>query len=215
MCQQILLTQMYKIFFKHRVIILTNRIENDLSVDFSSILKYANQSELLEFIRAFENDESCKCAFIYHHNSNELLHYFRACFKNLPAAGGLVWKADKTAFVGMRRLGYFDLPKGKVESSETFEQAALREVEEECAISHLSISRKLTRTFHTYKIGEQAILKETHWFEMIYHGEKAPQPQVEEHIESVFWVEPKNLPAHITNTYPSIIEVLKSAKVIE
>jgi 8-oxo-dGTP pyrophosphatase MutT (NUDIX family) len=206
---------MYKIFFKDRVIILTRHIENDLSADFSSILKYANQGELQQFIHDFEKDESRKCAYIYHHHSLELLQHFKACFKNLPAAGGLVWNKDKTAFLGMQRLGYFDLPKGKVEPSETFEQAALREVEEECNVYGLSISKKLTRTFHTYSIGNQPILKETHWYEMIYHGTETPQPQVEEHIESVFWVKPQALPALLANTYPSIIEVLKSAGVID
>ncbi|GAO29024.1 NUDIX domain-containing protein [Geofilum rubicundum] len=205
---------MYKIFFKDRVIILTKRIENDLSADFSSILKYANQGELQQFIQQFDNDESMKRAYIYHHNANELLQHFRDCFKNLPAAGGLVWNKDQTAFLGMKRLGYFDLPKGKMEASETMEEAAVREVEEECGISGLSISKKLPRTFHTYKIKDQSIFKETHWFEMVYHGDHTPQPQVEENIESVFWVRPHELPTHLANTYPSIIEVLKSAQII-
>ncbi len=206
---------MYKIFFKDRVIILTKRIENDLSADFSSILKYANQGELQQFIHDFEKDESRKCAYIYHHNANELLHHFRACYKNLPAAGGLVWNKDKTAFLGMQRLGCFDLPKGKIEASETIEDAAIREVEEECGISGVSITQKLTRTFHTYKIQNQPIFKETHWYEMVYQGNKTPQPEVEENIESVFWVHPQALPDLISNTYPSIIEVLKYAKVIK
>jgi 8-oxo-dGTP pyrophosphatase MutT (NUDIX family) len=190
------------------------RIESDLSADFSSILKYANQGELKQFIQQFDKDESRKRAYIYHHNANELLHHFRACFKNLPAAGGLVWNQDKTAFLGMKRLGYFDLPKGKIKASETIEGAALREVEEECGISGLSISKKLTRTFHTYKIKDQPIFKETHWFEMVYQGTATPQPQVEENIESVFWVQKQELTTHMANTYPSIIEVLKSAQII-
>ncbi len=205
---------MYKIFFKDRVIILTKRIENDLSSDFSSILKYANQGELQQFIHHFEQDESRKCAYIYHHNANELLQHFRACFKNLPAAGGLVWNKDKTAFLGLKRLGYFDLPKGKIKATEIFEHAAIREVEEECGISGISITQKITRTFHTYHIKDQPIFKETHWFEMVYQGNEKPQPQVEENIESVFWVNSQVLPNLITNTYPSILEVLRSAKTI-
>lgn len=206
---------MYKIFFKDRVIILTKHIENDLSADFSSILKYANQGELQQFIHDFEKDESRKYAYIYHHNANELLHRFRACFKNLPAAGGLVWNKDKKAFLGMKRLGYFDLPKGKIKASETIEQAAIREVEEECGISCLTLTKKLIRTFHTYKIKDQSIFKETHWFEMVYPGDDTPQPQVEENIESVFWVQEHALPDLVSQTYPSIVEVLKSAQIIE
>ncbi|HBG87401.1 MAG TPA: NUDIX hydrolase [Marinilabiliaceae bacterium] len=204
---------MYKIFFKDREIVLTDRISEDLSSHFGSILKYANKGELAQFIDNFDKDENIKSAFVYYHNLRELMQQFRSCFKNLPAAGGLVWNEQKTAFIGMKRLGFFDLPKGKVEKHETHEDAAIREVEEECNIQDLTILSKAITTYHTYKLKGENILKETHWYEMIYHGSAIPRPQTEENIESVFWVRPDELAALLKTTYPSIIEVLKSSSV--
>ena len=203
---------MYKIFFKDRIIHLTDQIEENLTEDFGAILKYANQSELKEFIKRFEEDLSIQSAFIYGHNLFELLKNFRACFHSLPAAGGLVWNTELNRFIGMKRLGVYDLPKGKVEKGETFEEAAIREVEEECNIKGLSILRKLTSTFHTYPLGGRTIFKETRWYEMKYHGKTLPTPQVEENIESVFWVNPEKLDSFISTTYPSIREVLKKSE---
>lgn len=202
---------MYKIFFKDRVIHLTDRIESTLTADFGAILKYANQSELKEFIKNFENDTRIKSAFIYSHNLFELLKNFRACFYSLPAAGGLVWNTDLNRFIGMKRLGVYDLPKGKVEKNETFEEAAIREVQEECGIKELTILKSLTSTFHTYPLKGQTVFKETRWYEMQYHGSSLPTPQVEENIESVFWVDPKELDLFTSATYPSILEVLKKS----
>jgi ADP-ribose pyrophosphatase YjhB (NUDIX family) len=199
---------MYKIFFKDRVIILTNSISSDLTNDFGSILKYSNRGELIQFIDNFEKNVSIKSAYIYWHNANELLQQFRSCFKNLLAAGGLVWDAHSTSFLAMNRLGCFDLPKGKVEANETFEEAAVREVEEECNIEDVKILNKLTTTFHTYHLKGQSILKETRWYEMVYNGDTVPTPQTEEDIEDVFWMSPQNIADITTKTYPSILEVL-------
>jgi ADP-ribose pyrophosphatase YjhB (NUDIX family) len=203
---------MYKIFFKERVVYLTNKIESDLTVDFGSILKYANQGELMQFIENFERNTSMQSAFIYHHNLHELMQNFRACFKNIPAAGGLVWNTNRDSFIGMKRLGFYDLPKGKVDRGETFEEAAVREVREECNIEEVSIERKLTTTYHTYRLPKHFIFKETRWFEMTYSGSTVPEPQKEENIESVFWLSPDSADKFVSGTYPSVLEVLKSSE---
>lgn len=203
---------MYKIFFKDRVINLTDEIGKNLNNDFDAILKYGNQGELVDFIKNFENDESLKNAYIYHHNKYELLKNFRDCFRSLPAAGGLVWNSDYTAFLGIKRLGVYDLPKGKVEKDETFEDAAVREVKEECNIPTVEIVDKLISTFHTYKIEEKSIFKETRWYEMQYVDKILPSPQVEENIEEIFWVTKDILSEFRSNTYPSILQVLEKSK---
>ena len=48
------------------------------------------------------------------------------------------------------RLGVWDLPKGKVEKSEDIEQAAVREVQEECGLVDVRLVAPLTSTWHTY-----------------------------------------------------------------
>jgi ADP-ribose pyrophosphatase YjhB (NUDIX family) len=203
---------MYKIFFKDRVIHLTDQINNDLANDFSSILKYSNQGELRHFINDFEQDTTQTSAYIYWHNKFELLQNFKACFTNLPAAGGMVWNKELNRFIGMNRLNHFDLPKGKTEKNESFEETAIREVGEECNIHDIRIIKKLTSTYHTYRLNDRPIFKETKWFEMVYDGNNIPTPQTEENIESVFWVNPAEIKNFTSTTYGSIIEVLKKSE---
>lgn len=199
---------MYKVFFKDRVLILTNRIETDLTPDFNAILKYSNQGELRTFLNNFEQNEELKTAIIYWHNQHQLLQKVRDCYKNILAAGGLVWNADHKQFLIFKRLGVIDLPKGKVDKGETFEEAALREVEEECGLHELTITSKLATTFHTYRLSNQTIFKETRWFEMTYHGTATPTPQKEENIESAWWITPESFKEFAPFAYPSIREVV-------
>jgi len=205
---------MYKVFLKDKLILITNRVEKDLPSEFNAILKYSNQGELKKFIQNFEQNNDLTTAIIYWHNEKELLQNFRNCYKNILAAGGVVWNHDMDQFLIFNRLGKIDLPKGKLETDETFEHAALREVEEECGLSDLEIVGKLTTTFHTYHLCDQPVFKETRWFEIIYRGTVTPKPQLEEHIDSVWWVRPDAFVQLIPNTYPSVLEVLNKSNKI-
>lgn len=53
----------------------------------------------------------------------------------MRAAGGIVWKSTRSgrlvAVIHRQQRGDWTLPKGKLESDESFEEAALREVAEE------------------------------------------------------------------------------------
>lgn len=201
--------QMYKIFFKDRVVFLTDKIDDDLTSDFGAIHKLGSDGELKQFLSDFELNKDRQEAFVYHHNKYELLKRFRGIFKNLLGAGGFVWNKDKSSFLTMERLGKQDLPKGKIEVDETFEKAAIREVEEECGIERPEIIRPLGPTFHTYQLEGRKILKEVRWFEMIYHGNSSPTPQLEENITHIQWTPKTNGKRFIQNTYPSIVEILE------
>jgi 8-oxo-dGTP pyrophosphatase MutT (NUDIX family) len=205
---------MYKIFFKDRVVFLTDRIDDDLTNDFGAIHKLGSEGELKKFINNFEKNENNKEAFIYHHNKYVLLQKFRSCFKNLLAAGGLVWDSKKENFLTLIRLGRADLPKGKVEKNETFEQTAIREVTEECGIEPPDIIKPLGMTFHTYHLGVEHILKETHWFEMIYKGNSVAIPQKEENITEISWLPALQAKKFAKRTYPSIREIIYNAGLI-
>jgi 8-oxo-dGTP pyrophosphatase MutT (NUDIX family) len=205
---------MYKIFFKDRVVFLTDNIETHLTPDFGAIHKLGSDGELKKFIQNFETNTKQQEAIIYHHNKYELFRRFRACFKNLLAAGGLVWNKDEDHFLTIIRRSRPDLPKGKVEPGESFEEAAVREVAEECGIENTEITGQLDATFHTYHLNNQHILKETQWFEMIYNGNKTPKPQQEEEITQVKWMPSIEAHAFALNTYPSIVEIIKAAKLI-
>jgi 8-oxo-dGTP diphosphatase len=51
------------------------------------------------------------------------------------AAGGLVLRGGKVAIVHRPRYDDWSLPKGKLDEGESFEEAALREVEEETGLT--------------------------------------------------------------------------------
>ncbi len=198
---------MYKVFFKDRIVFLTNNIERDLDADFGAIFKYSNPKELQDFINNFAHKEEIKKAYIYHHNLEELMGVFSDCFKVIYAGGGVV-KNNSGQILFIHRLGVWDLPKGKAEKGESNEETALREVEEECAITPLTIVKKLKPTYHTYRLKNSLILKKTYWYEMKYNGSDLPKPQIEEDITQAEWIDPGNIDNITNNTYSSIKEVI-------
>ncbi len=205
---------MYKIFFKDRVVLLTDRIDSDLTKGFDGIHKLGSDGELKKFLTGFESNMDRQQAIIYHHNKFELFQRFRSCYKNLLAAGGLIHNPQRTHFLTIQRLGRPDLPKGKVEKGEGFEEAAIREVEEECGISNPEITGSIGSSYHVYHLEGQSILKETRWFEMIYHGNTTPVPQTVENISEIKWVPNRKAKEFAAKTYPSIKEILKKSGLV-
>lgn len=128
-------------------------------------------------------------------------------FEFVQAAGGLVTREDgKMMFIF--RNGKWDLPKGKVELGESLEEGALREVEEECGISQLTLGELLITTWHTYIQKGEQMLKATAWYKMLYHGNTTPKPQLEEGITEVRWLSKEETDIVKANTYPSVLDVL-------
>lgn len=139
-----------------------------------------------------------------------MLKGFSSNFKLIDAAGGLVHNS-KGEFLLIKRHGLWDLPKGKEEKGEKPEQTAVREVSEECGLSKISLEDHLTKTYHTYKLEEQLILKTTHWFKMLYQGNGEASPQLIEDISEVRWVKKNDLKEYLKDTYQSIQEVFRVA----
>ena len=135
---------------------------------------------------------------------DEVKAFIKAQFKIVKAAGGLVFKGDKMLMI--YRLGKWDLPKGKLEKGERTLEGALREVEEECAIT-VSADDKLTSTWHTYVSDGRRILKKTTWFRMTCLSDAGMRPQVEENIEDIRWMSRADVEEALKSTYGSIKEV--------
>lgn len=129
-------------------------------------------------------------------------------FKYQIAAGGIV-ENDKGQILLMKRLGKWDLPKGKLEKNENIEQCALREIEEETGAKDLSVVSSFQETYHTYFRNDKWIIKHTHWYIVKCKNGKKLAPQFEEDIEEVSWVKPKNIQTKDINTYPAIRRLLK------
>lgn len=135
---------------------------------------------------------------------------FQKLFTIVPAAGGLI-RNDRNEILFIFRRGYWDLPKGKVDNGETFQQAALREAQEETGLSGLKLGPELTTTWHTYRQNGQRFLKPTHWFEM-YSTSSVVKLQHEEDIERAEWMA---LDAVLNNPptpiYKAIMDVVRAA----
>lgn len=133
---------------------------------------------------------------------------FKQNFTVIEAAGGVVMKNQEMLFI--YRNGKWDLPKGKLEINESIQLCAVREVEEECGISQLTIIKEIATTYHTYRQAEENILKITYWFLMDCKDESPLTPQIEEGIEFVEWKNEQAVQLALENTYPNIKLVLKN-----
>ena len=133
---------------------------------------------------------------------------FKQNFTVIEAAGGVVMKNQEMLFI--YRNGKWDLPKGKLEINESIQLCAVREVEEECGISQLTIIKEIATTYHTYRQAEENILKITYWFLMDCTDESPLTPQIEEGIEFSEWKNEQAVQLALENTYPNIKLVLKN-----
>jgi 8-oxo-dGTP pyrophosphatase MutT (NUDIX family) len=138
--------------------------------------------------------------------SKAMKRFFRK-FQFIEAAGGMVRFENEFLFI--KRNGLWDIPKGKLEKNESPENAAIREIGEECGLTgELVIRKKIVNTFHVYKLNDISVLKKTHWYLLDYFGDKYTKPQLEEGISEVRWFSKSNMSMIKTNTYPSILDVI-------
>ncbi|MDR2980487.1 MAG: NUDIX domain-containing protein [Bacteroidales bacterium] len=121
----------------------------------------------------------------------------------IDAAGGIVTN-DRDEVLLIFRRGYWDFPKGKVEESESFPEAALREVSEETGLTSLRITSELISTFHTYIQNGQEILKQTYWFSMKSDKPEILIPQIEEEITEIRWVKREEVTEMLEESFETL-----------
>lgn len=132
---------------------------------------------------------------------DEIKSFIKKKFKVIKAAGGVVRKGDKVLMI--YRLKKWDLPKGKLEKKEKVKVAAQREVEEECNVK-VDLKGKICTTWHTYTMKRKRVIKRTTWYNMKVVNHNNMKPQVEEDIEEVRWMTPKEVYHALQNSYKSI-----------
>ncbi|HJZ41119.1 MAG TPA: NUDIX domain-containing protein [Bacteroidales bacterium] len=199
---------MYKVFFNEKIVLLTDDFIRNFQVRYGIFYKYRNVEDLKELIDFYWNLKRIDTLFLFHHDIDELRERFKSCFDQVYAAGGLVRNTEGKYLI-MKRRGKWDLPKGKLNRDESFESGALREVNEECGLTGLEITGPLLSTYHCYQLDDQAILKKTSWFEMVYRGNAKPVPQWDEDITEIIWCRKDELAEITCNTYLAVIDVLK------
>src|SRR5829696_7355509 len=97
--------------------------------------------------------------------------------RQVDAAGGVVLRDGKVCVVHRARYDDWSLPKGKLDAGESFEQAALREVEEEAGL-RCRLGRELAPVRYTVK-GRPKLVR--YWvMEVVEDGGFAPDDEVDE-----------------------------------
>ncbi len=172
-------------------------------------LNYLSNFNFESLIAKLESASSPQHLSIVHPEPEIAWKDFLNYFKIIEAAGGLV-QNRKGEILLIYRLGFWDLPKGKIEKNEAKEDAAIREVEEECGIEDLQILRRLKNSYHIYTHNGLRVLKPTYWYEMKTSFSGQLIPQLEEDITKAKWIDKNDLKNYISKTYASIAELINS-----
>ena len=203
---------MHKIYFEKRCIIICDPSEEALSDPNSVEFHPGERIDVHALVRMFEVQDTLSRIYIPTTDIEQT--YRRICgeFREVNAAGGLV-SNRRGDYLLISRSGLWDLPKGHQEPGEDIEVTALREVQEETGVNELQLRRLICITDHVYLRGGVWHLKHTWWYDMLYTNPTDLTPQREEDISKAAWVAKSSLPPFLKNTYPSIVEVFREARI--
>ncbi len=203
---------MHKIYFEKRCIIICEPDDQALADPNSIEFHIGERIDIPTLVRMFEASESL--ARIYIPSEDTGWTYKRLCaeFREVNAAGGLVSNV-RGDYLLIKRGGLWDLPKGHQEEGEDIAVTALREVQEETGVDELELGSLICVTDHCYFRDGRWHLKHTWWYNMLYTNPVDLVPQREEDISKAAWVARSSLPPYLKNTYPSIMEVFREARV--
>ena len=202
-----------KVYYNDKPIIVTNDPEiykgsNVAAAGFQvlSVFNDANFDMAKQMLDKKDNGG----IIIKEESSVTLVKHLDKLFKIIQAGGGLVAN-EKNELLLIFRRGKWDLPKGKLDKGESIDQCALREVREETGIRQLKLGDKIAETWHLYNEKNKNIVKHTTWFRMTASDAEKLQPQAEEDILEVKWVNPAALAPFMGNTYSAIKDVMRMA----
>ena len=196
-----------KVYYNSKYILITSdnvqQSGNQLIVNTSDL----DDDLLNERIHKFIQQNDGPDLILISKNVDSLFEEIKKQFKYIEAAGGLIEQNNKYLFI--YRLKKWDLPKGKIDAGENPRQAAIRECEEECAITNLKIIKELPSTYHIYPYKTGFALKTTFWFLMTTDFTGNLIPQTSENIEKAEWLDEAAIKSVvINNTYPSVLDLI-------
>lgn len=189
---------MYKVFVKDIPIILST--EKNIGKQYTAIpLRLARFKKLIKKI----NNGELIYVNLYHKNAEKLEQFLRKKLPFVEAAGGLVYN-NKKEILFIYRNDRWDLPKGHIDKGESYESAAIREVEEETGIKGLEVKRFINKTYHVFKRNGKFKIKATFWYEMYTEYDGDLIPQSEEGIKKVKWKNFEKSQKALSNSYENI-----------
>ena len=205
---------MFNIYFENRFVSIRSdqepAPENFLLFRLNGLERPQDLSTIL---RPFEEGKSPDSLVLLSPDPFFTIEAIRALYKNIEAAGGIVFNDDEKLLM-IYRNEVWDLPKGKIEPGEEISHAAIREVSEETGIKGLHIDKKCRNSFHIYSLNKKCVLKHTHWFRMHTADQMPLQPQVDEGITKAQWMNEVELKKAVNNCYASITNLLLEEKII-
>ena len=203
---------MHRIYFEKRCIIICQPGHERLSDPNSVEFHFSDRFDLHTLVSMFEASSSLSRIYIPVDDEEEAYRGLCAEFKEVNAAGGLV-RNRRGDYLLISRSGLWDLPKGHQEAGEDIAVTAVREVQEETGVDRLELKDLICVTDHCYFRNGLWHLKHTWWYDMLYNEPVDLTPQTEEDIAKAAWVAKSSLPPYLTDTYPSIQEVFREAKI--
>ncbi len=203
---------MHKIYFEKRCIIICEPSDQALADPNSIEFYFGERVDMHTLVSMFKASESLSRVYISTDNTERMYHRLCEEFREVNAAGGLV-SNRRGDYLLINRNGLWDLPKGHQEKGEDISVTALREVQEETGVNELELKDLICVTDHCYLRDGVWHLKHTWWYNMLYTNPLDLTPQREEDISKAAWVAKSSLPPYLKNTYPSILEVFREAKV--
>ncbi|MGB1248580.1 MAG: NUDIX hydrolase [Chitinophagales bacterium] len=201
--------QNYKIYINNSIVVLAQDqqvFHIPKKMKKTSIIYCDNKEVIKNTIDDIQQEAITHNIILLSNDLKWLKDTFFSFFKVIQAGGGLTYNKEKEVLMIFRK-GKWDLPKGKIEKNEKIKKGAVREVEEETGVKVEKVKKKLGKTFHTYKLKEKWILKETHWYKMKVFNTENLVPQTEEDIEKVEWIAKKEVKKKLQNSYRSIADV--------
>lgn len=202
--------QIFTIYLNERPLILCPR-QRDIPANYKDapVCPNPDAAAISQTLQALENGEIASAVFVQA-DTKRLLEAIQRHFKVLVAAGGLITNPAGEILLMFRR-GKWDLPKGKQDEGESLEECAVREVREETGLQQITLTDKITETFHYYPLKEKKVLKHTYWYRMQFTGTELTVPQIEEDIMDIQWIKPENLGKYLKFSYKNIEDVFVKA----
>ena len=203
---------MHKIYIEKRCIIICPPDEQSLSDPNAILYNIGTSVDIPALVGLFEASDTLAKVFIPTDDIEGTYRRICAEFVEVNAGGGLV-SNRRGDFLLISRNGMWDLPKGHQDPGEDISVTALREVQEETGIDELALRDLICITDHCYIRDGKWHLKHTWWYDMLYTDPTDLTPQTEEDISKAAWVAKSSLPPFLLNTYPSIVEVFREARI--